>query len=187
MGLAVVYGIVKDLGGTIAVSSTSGEGSIFSVYYPRAKVLSKPRRERKNVLMQGRRERILFVDDEEPIVLVGMNMLGRLGFDVTIARGGADALEQFARDPNLFDVVITDQTMPGMTGLALTEELKRIRPAVPVVLCSGRTDLLPPQQMKRLGVAACVTKPFTRSELARAVLAALGGEERAESPVSPPL
>jgi PAS domain S-box-containing protein len=186
MGLAVVYGIVKDLGGAIAVLSTSGAGSIFAVYFPRAKVLSKPRRERKNVSMQGRRERILFVDDEEPIVLVGMNMLGRLGFDVTIARGGADALEQFARDPNLFDVVITDQTMPGMTGLALTEELKRIRPAVPIVLCSGRTDLLPPQQMKRLGVAACVTKPFTRSELARAVLAALGREERAESPVSPP-
>jgi len=186
MGLAVVYGIVKDLGGAIAVSSTPGGGSTFAVYYPRAKVASKSRRERKSVSMHGRRERILFVDDEEPIVLVGMNMLGRLGFDVTIARGGAEALEQFARDPNLFDVVITDQTMPGMTGLALTEELKRIRPAVPVVLCSGRTDLLPPQQMKRLGVAACVAKPFTRSELARAVLAALGAEERAESPVSPP-
>jgi len=185
MGLAVVYGIVKDLGGAIAVSSTSGEGSVFAVYCPRAKVTSKSRRERKSVLMQGRRERILFVDDEEPIVLVGMNMLGRLGFDVTIARGGADALEQFTRDPNLFDVVITDQTMPGMTGLALTEEIKRIRPAVPIVLCSGRTDLLPPQQMKRLGVAACVAKPFTRSELARAVHSALGGEERAES-ISPP-
>jgi CheY-like chemotaxis protein len=144
------------------------------------------RRERKSATMQGRRERILFVDDEEPIVLVGMHMLERLGFDVTVARGGADALEQFVRDPSLFDVVITDQTMPGMTGLALTEELKRIRPALPIILCSGRTDLLPPQQMKRLGIAACVTKPFTRSELARAVLSALGGDERGESAVSPP-
>lgn len=186
MGLAVVYGIVKDLRGTIAVSSTAGKGSLFTVYFPRAKIASKARKERKSVPMQGRRERVLFVDDEEPIVLVGMNMLGRLGFDVTIARGGADALEQFARDPNLFDVVITDQTMPGMTGLALTEELKRIRPAVPIVLCSGRTDLLPPQQMKRLGVAACVTKPFTRSELAKAVLSALGGDETGESAASPP-
>ena len=186
MGLAVVYGIVKDLGGAIEVSSTVGGGSLFTVYCPRAKVASRVRRERKSATMQGRRERILFVDDEEPIVLVGMHMLERLGFDVTVARGGADALEQFVRDPGLFDVVITDQTMPGMTGLALTEELKRIRPALPIILCSGRTDLLPPQQMKRLGIAACVTKPFTRSELARAVLSALGGDERGESAVSPP-
>jgi len=180
MGLALVYGIVKDLKGVITVSSAIGRGAVFTVYFPRAKAPSRAKREKKHIIQQGRRERILFVDDEEPIVTVGMRMLDRLGYDVTTATDASDALGQFARSPNGFDVVITDQTMPGMTGLALTEELKRIRPTIPVILCSGRTDLLPPHQMKKLGISVCVTKPFTRSEMARAVLTALGNEETAE-------
>ncbi len=177
MGLAVVYGIVKDSSGFITISSKPGEGSTFSVYFPRTRSASRARAEGKGALQQGKRERLLFVDDEEPIVQIGVRMLGRLGYIVTATQSSTEALDIFTRDPHAFDVVITDQTMPGMAGTLLVEELRKVRPDIPVILCSGRTDLMSSQQTRKLGIAAYVTKPFSREEMARAVQAVLGNRK----------
>ena len=177
MGLAVVYGIVKDSSGFITISSKPGDGSTFTVYFPRAKPAPKGRAGGKGAIQQGRKERLLFVDDEEPIVQIGIRMLGRLGYDVTATQSSVEALRIFTLDPNAFDLVITDQTMPGLTGTLLVEELRKVRPDIPVILCSGRADLMSPHQAKKLGIAAYVAKPFSREELARALQVVLGERE----------
>jgi PAS domain S-box-containing protein len=177
MGLSVVYGIVKDLNGFITISSQPNAGSTFTVYLPKAKSLPRARTEGGGAIQKGRKERLLFVDDEDPIVQIGVRMLERLGYEVSAAQSGADALEMFARDPLAFDLVITDQTMPGITGTVLVEEMKKIRPDTLVILCSGRTDLMSSHQTRKLGIAAYVTKPFSREELAKAVQAVLGDRE----------
>lgn len=177
MGLAVVYGIVKDTNGFITVSSEPGAGSIFTVYFPAAKPSPKAKGEGKRLIQRGKREHLLFVDDEEPIVQVAVRILERLGYEVTAAQSSPEALEIFIRDSHAFDVVITDQTMPGMTGIALVEELKKVRSDIPVILCSGRADLMPSHQTRKLGIAAYVTKPFSSEELAKALQSVLGDRE----------
>ena len=100
---------------------------------------------------------------------IGVRMLGRLGYEVIATQSSVEALAMFTRSPHAFDAVVTDQTMPGMSGTLLVEELRKVRSDIPIILCSGRTDLMSSQQTRKLGITAYVTKPFSREELARAV------------------
>ncbi len=168
MGLAVVYGIVKGLNGDITVESTPGTGATFRVFFPKAEpdVVSEglPTRER-----QGGRERILFIDDEELLVELGRDMLERLGYSVTALTDSDEALRLFSLDPSRFDLVITDQTMPHLTGLTLARELLVIREDIPIILCTGHSDAVSPKTAEAAGIREFLMKPLIRHELAEAI------------------
>ncbi len=162
LGLAVAYGIIASHGGTITVASTPGQGTTFVIYLPR--VAEEPpvegRVEGRIVeLLSAGKERILFVDDEEALTNLAREMLGRLGYDVTVYTSSFDALAAFRAAPQDFDLVITDQTMPAMRGETLVRALRRIRPDIPVILCTGYNRLIDAGQAAALGIDALLMKP----------------------------
>jgi len=172
LGLSVAYGIVKNHNGHIAVYSEPGKGSIFKVYFPKigAGVSLEAETPRP---VPGGHERILFVDDEEFIVNSVRNMLQHLGYRVTAVMDGGEALRVFSADPSQFDLVITDHTMPLMTGESLGKEMLRIRGDIPVILCTGYSDFLSSQKATEMGFRGFIMKPFTvreGAELVRRVL-----------------
>jgi len=168
MGLAVAQGIVKSHGGTISVSSELGKGTTFNVYLP---VIEDAPEEEIAVTEAPPRgnERILFVDDEEAIVDIGKQMLGRLGYEVVVERNPVKALEIFKENPGKFDLVITDMTMPKMTGVMLSEELINIRSDSLIILCTGHSDQINEEKAKEMGIRALVMKPIVIGELAKTV------------------
>jgi len=166
MGLAIVHGIVTSHGGAITVQSTPGQGTTFTLYLPRIAstapaVTSAP----AEGLHQGK-GRLLFVDDEAMVAQMGHQLLTSLGYDAVACTSSLDALETFRAAPQGFDVVITDQTMPAMTGASLVAELRRIRPDIPIILCTGFSHLLTADQAQALGVDAFLMKPVGTHELA---------------------
>ena len=172
LGLAVVYGIVKDLHGGITVASTPGEGTKVSIYLskmePVAEVIEKAAPARKT---SGR---ILVVDDEEVLVEMIASMLNHLGYAVTATRDAAEALDLFSKDPQSFDLVLTDQTMPFMTGFALARDILSIRPGTPIILATGYSETVSYEQAASAGISQFILKPVTKTELAEAVRKALG-------------
>ena len=120
-------------------------------------------------------ERILFVDDEEPLVMIGEAILAQLGYEVTCRTNSREALELLKQDASRFDMVITDQTMPGITGLELAKELLAVRPELPVILCTGFSHLVDADYAKAAGIRAFATKPLTKGEIARTVRKVLDG------------
>ena len=138
MGLAMVHGIVEVYGGKITVDSELGKGTVFSIYLPTTKKRDAYQPYEEERLPSGR-ERILFVDDEPPIGKMSSQIFERLGYSVTVCDSSMEALALFKAKPNDFDLVITDMTMPNMTGDKLAVELMKIRPDIPVILCSGYT------------------------------------------------
>jgi len=117
----------------------------------------------------GKGQRILFIDDEKEILEIARDMLDRLGYKVTIISKSLDALKKFETEPDTFDLVITDQTMPGMTGAELATEIFRIRPQMPVILTSGFSQSITPELARKMGIKKYLSKPFTLNELATTV------------------
>ncbi len=175
LGLAVVHGIVKKYGGAIRVESELGKGTTFHIYLPKVKIAASTETEQPKPLI-GDSERILFVDDEKMIVDIGQQALQRLGYDVVSRTSPTEALELFKAKPGHFDLVITDQTMPGMTGDALAKELMSIRPNLPVVICTGYSQTIDQERAKQKGIRAFVMKPILINAIAAAVRKALAGE-----------
>ncbi len=174
LGLAVVYGIVRKHGGAISVSSKPGKGSSFEVFFP--KIESKQALEHisdrtpplKSVPVPGGKEHILFVDDEQPVCESVGALLAHLGYQVTLAQGGAEALELFRNDPGRFDLVITDFAMPSMTGVELARELSRIRPGLPTILCTAFQEVCT-LEARESGIRDLAPKPIIIGELAKSI------------------
>ncbi len=172
LGLAVVYGIVKNHRGSISVYSEPGKGSVFNIYLPKVVTQSSEAGEEIKPIPRGT-ERILLVDDEESLLNSIGNMFQHLGYKVAKIMGSREALRLFAADPSQFDLVITDQTMPHMTGESLGKELLRIRPDISIILSTGYADLISSEKAKEMGFQGFIMKPFTvreGAELVRRVL-----------------
>jgi PAS domain S-box-containing protein len=169
LGLAVVFGIVKEHHGDINVCSEVGTGTTFTVYLPLMKESAETVSVGKVETCQTGNERILLVDDEEPIVRLESQMLERLGYRVTCRTSSVEALKAFAADPEVFDLVITDMTMPNMTGDQLAKELISIRPAIPVIICTGFSERINREKTEALGIKAFLMKPVVRSDMAQMV------------------
>jgi len=168
LGLSVVHGIVQSHGGAVTVTSEPGKGTVFEVYLPQIQKTSFPGHKRADVLPTGS-ERILLVDDEEDLVEVFTQTLENLGYHITARTSAPQALGAFRAGPQKFDLVITDQTMPKMTGLELTEEIKRLRPDIPVILYTGFSEEITPKKAEKAGVSALLMKPLLVSEMAKTV------------------
>ena len=177
LGLAVVHGIVRNYNGTVTVYSEPGQGSVFSVYLPRlqAEILSA---ETAQPLQPVRgHERILLVEDEATQRASLARSLTRLGYRVTARAAGRSALTAFRRDPRAFDLVITDQSMPRMSGLELAAALVNVRPGVPIILCTGFSEKVQGETVGQNGIREFVMKPFTLQEISRLIRKALKNEE----------
>lgn len=173
LGLSVVYGIVKNHGGMIRVESKVGKGTTFHLYLPKQAepALKKPMDNGKEI-PRGH-ESILFVDDEATLTNLAKRLLGSLGYRVTTYTDPLEALENFRGHPKAYDLVITDMTMPSMTGDILARELMAIRPDVPVMICTGFSERMNENQLKSTGVRALLQKPFERKDLAEQIRRAI--------------
>jgi PAS domain S-box-containing protein len=165
MGLSVVHGIVKSCKGTIRVRSTPGQGSTFTVVLPVIENPAPTAEPAETALPLGS-ERILFVDDEPFQVDLAENMLQRLGYRVTAVNSSARALTLFKAAPERYDLVVTDMTMPDMTGDRLAQELLKIRPELPVIVCTGYSHRLTETSALELGLAGIALKPLIMKDLA---------------------
>lgn len=176
LGLAIVHGIVEKHGGAITLESEPGKGASFEILFPsieQKEILKSPKREE----IPGGHEHILLIDDEQVLVDLGRQMLERLGYTVETQISSIDALALFRAEPSRFDLVITDMTMPDMTGERLAMELMRIQPDIPVILCTGYSETDLEERAGNIGIRALVMKPVVISELSKSIRMALAGKE----------
>ena len=168
MGLSVVHGIVKNHGGAISVNSELGQGTTFSIFFPVVEKQTAIETEPVEELPTGN-ERILLVDDEKSILFTGRNLLERLGYQVETRQNPVEALNLFRANSSQFDLVITDMTMPKMTGDQLVQEILKIRPDMPIVLNTGFNEKIDEEKAKEIGIRQYIEKPLNRRILAKAV------------------
>jgi len=176
LGLSVVHGIVKNHQGIINVESETGKGSAFHVFLPVAEEEEKIEI-KKSVEMPKGNERVLFVDDEQSMARVIKMMLERLGYTVKVRTNSLEALEAFRANPDGFDLLITDQTMPQMTGSELAKKIMQIRQDIPIILCSGFSEQMNEEKAKKMGIRAFVMKPLIMSELSQIIRKVLDQED----------
>ena len=172
LGLAVVQGIINSHGGAITVESEVGKGATFHVYIPTIQREVAMDEVESTALPMGH-ERILLVDDEQPLVEIGKQMLERLGYNVAARTSSIEALELFKAQPNRFDLVITDIVMPNMTGEKLAEKLMAIRADIPIILCTGYSEKFTRRQASDMGIQSFLMKPLVMRDLAGTVRQAL--------------
>ncbi len=173
LGLSVVHGIVKDCGGAIRVYSEHGKGTTFSIYFPQT--MNEPAEletEINGTITKGK-ESILLVDDESSFLTMAKQILESLGYHVSARNNSLKALEIFRMQPDKFDLVITDQTMPNMTGIQLAEELMRIRSRIPIIICTGFSETLSEQKARAMGIREFIMKPIIINDMAMAIQRAL--------------
>lgn len=168
LGLSIVHGIVHNYGGLITVDSKSGEGSTFRILLPVIKGYLSPEMQINEELKTGT-ERILIVDDEPFIVEYVEKMLKKLGYKPVAVNSSVDALQIFRKKPDEFDLVITDMTMPNMTGKDLAKELLTIRPDIPVIICTGFSDYIDEDKAIDMGIKAFVMKPIVTRDMANTI------------------
>ena len=165
MGLAIVHGIVKSCGGFITCNSRLGEGTVF--------VINLPVFVEENVLPEAQSpeqslfgtERILYVDDEKTLADMSKIMLERLGYHITVCTSSLEALNIFENGSDAFDLVITDQTMPGMTGIDLARNILKIRPNMPIILCTGYSSIVSAEEARAVGIKGFAMKPLVWSDI----------------------
>ncbi len=165
MGLAIVHGIVKSYGGFIVCRSVIGEGTVFDIKLPAMTEPSVPEAKPVTINPVGN-ERILFIDDEKILTEMAQSMLQRLGYTVTICTSSLEALAIFQSQPDAFDLVITDQTMPGMTGLDLSRRMLQIRPDLPIILCTGYSSQVSEEKARSAGIRGFALKPLAKKDIA---------------------
>ncbi|MFC1523550.1 PAS domain S-box protein [Thermodesulfobacteriota bacterium] len=177
LGLAVVHGIVNSYGGTIIVTSELGKGTSFEIFLPHITPEHHPQISRDTKPVPTGNEQVLVVDDEANLLKTIKNTMERLGYNVTAVTSAFEALKTFQHNPAKFDLVITDQTMPGMTGMELAVELMNINPEIPIILSTGFSHLVTLEKVRELGICELLMKPVSKRKLAVSVRAVLDGEK----------
>ena len=176
MGLALVHGIVKSHDGTITVDSEQGKGTTFQVFLPASENAVSAEPEHFTPPLSGN-ERILFVDDEETLVSVGQKILESLGYEVVGITSSTKALDVFCTQPDKFDLVITDMTMPNMTGADMAKAIMRIRSDIPIILCTGFSEVISEKKAKAMGIREFILKPITSRKIAEVIRNVLDQKE----------
>jgi two-component system, chemotaxis family, CheB/CheR fusion protein len=176
LGLSVVHGIVLQHEGYIFVQSREGEGSTFMVYLPMV-AEEVPVRSLNEPLASMGTERVLFIDDEELLAEMGGEMLEDLGYKVTVTTSSSEALSLVKTDPYQFDLVITDVTMPEITGVELAQGILDLRADMPIIMCTGFSHLVDGDAVKASGVKAFAMKPLTKREIAKTIRTVLDGQK----------
>ena len=172
----MVHGIVKRHRGGITVETAPGKGTAFHIYFPRVQQEIEAVETAEAQPLPKGHECILLVDDEEDLIEIGAEMLSHLGYEVATRSDGAEALEAFRAQPERFDLVITDMTMPNLTGDRLAKELIKIRPDIPIILCTGFSESISEQKAKEIGIREFSMKPFVMRDLAETTRRVLSRE-----------
>ena len=178
LGLAVIHGIVADHGGAITVYSIPGQGSTFNVFLPMVQRSDGQVGAQDSQPVPLGNERILLVEDEEPLLDMGRTILERLGYRVVTALDPLKALDMFKSGPDSFDLVLTDLMMPNMTGMALAKQIKILNPDIPIILCTGFGHKFTKEDALNAGLTGMIRKPVSRKDMGLAVRKALDGRTR---------
>jgi PAS domain S-box-containing protein len=174
LGLSMVYSIVKSCNGSIACDSQLGEGTEFRILLPALQGHAAQENGSTDLTPYGK-EHILLIDDEEMLVELGQAMLQRLGYNVTTRRNSLEALRTFQNQPDAFDLIITDQTMPGMTGVDLARHILQMRPHMPIILCTGYSSLITEDKAKAAGIKGFANKPLAKKDIGELIRKVLDG------------
>ncbi len=171
LGLSVVHGIVKNHGGSIMVETEVGKQTTFKLYLPQSLAALAEIGDNSDAAddVGAGKGRVLFVDDESALVELGRSQLQSMGYCVMAVTDSSEALDRFRKAPDRFDALITDQTMPGMTGDELTRKVLAVRPDLPVLLCTGFSQTLTPEKVKQIGASELLVKPILKDDLAAAL------------------